>query len=44
MEDMAQNRSGWHVKIKAGPLLRGDGAYYTRRWGDDVYRWILPSF
>ena len=24
-EDMAQNRSVWHVKIKAGPLLHGGG-------------------
>ena len=23
--DMAQNRSVWHVKIKAGPLLHGGG-------------------
>ena len=24
-EDMTQNRSVWHVKIKAGPLLHGGG-------------------
>ena len=30
-EDMAQNRSEWHVKIKTGPLLHG-GGLYVRRW------------
>ena len=25
-EDMAQNRSVWHVKIKAGSLLHGGGS------------------
>ena len=29
-EDMAQNRSGWHVKIKAGPLLHGGGLQVRR--------------
>ena len=24
-EDMAHNRSVWHVKIKVGPLLHGGG-------------------
>ena len=29
-EYKAQNRSVWHVKIKAGPLLHG-GGFYVRR-------------
>ena len=30
MEDKAQNRSVWHMKIKAGPLLHGGGLYVKR--------------
>ena len=25
IEDMAENRSVWHMKTKAGPLLHGHG-------------------
>ena len=26
-EEMTENRSVWHMKIKAGPLLHGGGIY-----------------
>ena len=39
-EEMAENRSLWHMKIKAGPLLQGGGPSLSERWGGEPIIYI----